>query len=68
MNPSVNPGGNRAAPSLVSAIRGPVLLIVVGSLFAIDYFGPVSISRTWPVLLITLGLFKLLERVGTKNA
>ena len=57
-----------AQPSLLRAIRGPVLLIVVGVLFAIDYFGSFSFSRTWPVLLITFGLFKLAEWMAPKDA
>jgi hypothetical protein len=44
-------------------IRGPVILIALGVLFAIDQFGSYSFSRTWPVLLILFGLLKLLERV-----
>ncbi len=49
---------------LVSAIRGPIMLIVVGTLFALAQFTPYGIHRTWPVLLIALGLLKLLDRVG----
>jgi hypothetical protein len=44
-------------------IRGPIILIALGVLFAIDQFGSYSFSRTWPVLLILFGLLKLLERV-----
>lgn len=56
------------APSLVCAIRGPIMLITLGVLLAIDHFGTVSFGRTWPVLLIVFGLFKLAERMGTTNA
>ena len=54
--------------SLLSAIRGPVLLITLGVLFAIDYAGGVSVSRTWPALLIVVGLFKLAEHAAVKNS
>ena len=54
--------------SLMCAIRGPVMLITLGVLLAIDHFGTMSFGRTWPVLLIVFGLFKLLERAGTKSA
>jgi hypothetical protein len=54
--------------SLIGATRGPVLLIVLGVLFAVDSFGPVSFSRTWPVLLIVFGLFKLLDLAGHKSS
>jgi hypothetical protein len=48
---------------LMRAIRGPVLLIVLGLLFVGDYFGPFPFYQTWPVLLIVYGALKLLERV-----
>ncbi|MDX1982424.1 MAG: DUF5668 domain-containing protein [Bryobacteraceae bacterium] len=47
--------------SLAQAVRGPVLLITLGVLFSIDHFGPYGFSRTWPVLLIVVGLLKLWE-------
>ena len=35
---------------------------------AIDHFGTMSFGRTWPVLLIVFGLFKLAERsAATKS-
>jgi len=49
---------------LVCAIRGPIMLIAVGTLFAFAQFTPYGIHRTWPVLLIVLGLLKLMDRVG----
>ena len=49
---------------VVCAIRGPIMLIVIGTLFAVAQFTPYGIHRTWPVLLIALGLLKLLDRVG----
>jgi hypothetical protein len=52
---------------LVRATRGPVLLIILGSLFAIDHFGPYPFERTWPVLIIVLGLWKLLEHILARN-
>ncbi len=48
---------------LVRAIRGPVLLMTLGALFAVDYFGPYPFYRTWPVLLIVYGALWFLERV-----
>ena len=49
---------------LVCAIRGPIMLIAVGTLFAFAQFTSYGIHRTWPVLLIVLGLLKLMDRVG----
>jgi hypothetical protein len=50
------------AVSLIQAVRGPILLITVGVLVAISQAGYFSFGRTWPVLLIIFGLFKLLEK------
>jgi uncharacterized protein YaaW (UPF0174 family) len=54
--------------NLVCAIQGPILMITLGVLLAIDQMGSFSFGRTWPVLLIVFGLFKLAERAGAKNA
>jgi len=58
--------GNSAP--LLTALRGPVLLITLGVLFAIDYAGGVSVGRTWPALLIVVGLFKLAEHMAVKSS
>jgi hypothetical protein len=49
-------------PSLVRAIRGPITLITVGVLFAFNNFTQYTFDRTWPVLLIVIGLLSLLRR------
>jgi hypothetical protein len=49
--------------ALIRAIRGPILLMAAGLLFAGDYFGPFPFYRTWPVLLIVYGVLKLAERI-----
>lgn len=52
----------------IQAIRGPVVLITLGILFAIHQAGKLSFGQTWPVILIVIGLMKLLERmVGRPN-
>jgi hypothetical protein len=56
-----------APSSLLQALRGPVLLITLGVLFALDYGGGFSFGRTWPALLIVFGLLKLAEMTGTRN-
>ena len=53
--------------SLLLAIRGPVLLIALGLLMAADQLDRMSFSRTWPVLLILFGLFKLAEHLGPRD-
>jgi hypothetical protein len=50
------------------AARGPVVLILLGTLFAIDHFGPYGFERTWPVLIIVIGLWKLLEHMLGRSA
>jgi len=47
---------------IVHAVRGPILLITVGVLFALHQEGIVGFSRTWPLLIIVVGLMKLIER------
>jgi hypothetical protein len=45
------------------AIRGPLVLITVGALFAIHQAGVISFARTWPLIIIVIGLAKLVERL-----
>jgi hypothetical protein len=51
---------------VIQAIRGPIMLIVLGSLVAIDYAGVYGFWRTWPILIIVFGVLKLLERASAK--
>ena len=44
----------------VGAVTGPLLLIAVGTLFAVDHFGPYRFSQTWPILLIVYGASRAL--------
>jgi hypothetical protein len=48
--------------SLLRAIRGPITLIAVGVLFAMNNFTPYRFEQTWPVLLIVFGLLSLVRR------
>jgi hypothetical protein len=52
--------------NLFAAIRGPILLIAVGVLLAIDHAGIFGIRQSWPVLLVLLGLLKLMEHLTTE--
>ncbi len=53
---------------LIRAVRGPVLLIVLGLLFVSEYFGGgYPFYKTWPVLLIVYGVLKLLEHLVPEN-
>jgi hypothetical protein len=48
--------------SLAHAIRGPLTLITVGALFAVNNFTPYGFDKTWPVILIVFGLLTLVGR------
>ena len=52
----------RAEVNFLRAIRGPVTLILVGVLFAMDHFTRWSFNQTWPLLLIVFGLLSLGSR------
>jgi hypothetical protein len=53
---------NGSDVSLARAVRGPVTLITLGILFALNNFTPYGFGQTWPVLLIVFGLLSLLGR------
>jgi len=48
--------------NLVRSVRGPITLITLGVLFAVDHFTPYGFEQTWPVLLIVFGLLSLAGR------
>jgi hypothetical protein len=52
----------RGDVSVLRAIRGPVTLITLGALFALNNLTAYRFSETWPVLLIVFGLLSLLGR------
>ena len=47
---------------LVRAVRGPIILITIGTLFALDHFTRWGFQQTWPVILIVIGLLTLIGR------
>jgi hypothetical protein len=47
---------------IIRAIRGPITLITLGVLFALQNFTPYKFDQTWPVLLIVFGLLSLMQR------
>jgi hypothetical protein len=59
---------NTRAALFLQAIRGPILLITLGLLFAAHQAGIISFSRTWPLIIIVLGLMKLFERMLAQPA
>ena len=59
---------NSGKPSMWCLVRGPIMLITLGVLFAVDQLGSYSFWRTWPVLVILFGVLKLLEKVFSGGA
>jgi hypothetical protein len=55
---------NNRTAWFLQAARGPVLLITVGILFAMQQAGVLEFSRSWPLLIIAIGVMKLLERMA----
>jgi len=53
---------NGSNASLLCAVRGPIILITVGTLFALNNFTQYRFDQTWPVILIVFGLLTLLRR------
>jgi Domain of unknown function (DUF5668) len=51
---------------LIRAARGPLMLIALGVLTSLHRFQDISFTKTWPVLLILLGVMKLLERAASR--
>jgi len=47
---------------VIRAIRGPISLITLGVLFALQNFTRFGFDQTWPVLLIVFGLLSLMQR------
>jgi hypothetical protein len=70
-NPGSPPPGSfsgyqRPAPTLIRAVCGPLMLITLGVLLAVDHVGTVSFGRTWPVLLIVFGACKLIDFANSR--
>ena len=54
--------------AVVRAIRGPIVLIVLGILFWLDQSDQIGFGRTWPILIILIGVMKLIERLVAPSA
>jgi hypothetical protein len=52
--------GNNA--NLIRAVRGPIMMITVGVLFALNQMTSYGFGQTWPALLIVGGLLSLAAR------
>jgi hypothetical protein len=47
---------------ITNAIRGPIILITIGTLFLLDRMTPLSFGQTWPIILIVVGALTLAGR------
>jgi hypothetical protein len=54
--------------AMIRAIRGPITLITLGVLFALQNFTRFGFDQTWPVLLIVIGLLSLMQRGAAPQA
>src|ERR1022692_454980 len=54
--------------TVIRAIRGPITLITLGVLFALQNFTRFGFDQTWPVLLIVFGLLSLMQRGAASQA
>ena len=62
-SPPLPPPANR--PSLM----GPVILITLGAMLLLDQFLPGwSMRRTWPLLLVIVGVLKLVDSARPPRA
>ena len=59
---------NGNSQTLIRAIRGPIILITIGVLFALDHMTQFSFGRTWPAILIVLGLLSLGEHLTSQKS
>jgi Domain of unknown function (DUF5668) len=55
-------------PTLMQAIRGPIMIITLGVLFALNQMTSFSFGRTWPALLIVLGVLSLGDRFSASKS
>jgi hypothetical protein len=53
--------GCQCAHCRAQRIRGPVMMMTVGTLFLLENLHVASFGRTWPVILLVVGAVKLLQ-------
>jgi len=44
-----------------SSLLGPVMLVTIGTLFLVQQFTSYRFGELWPVILIVLGVWKVLQ-------
>jgi hypothetical protein len=51
----------------IHSLMGPVILILVGILFLIGRFTEIGFHQLWPVLLVVIGVFLLIESTASRE-
>ncbi len=50
-------------------LTGPIILVAIGVMFLVGQFVPAwGVGKTWPVLLIIIGVAKLLESAYSRGS
>ena len=58
---------SETAGRLLCQVRGPIMLLVLAVLFALQAAHVFTLGQTWPVLLVAFGALLLLERTMGRN-
>lgn len=53
---------------LLRRLRGPLLIVTIGVMALLDQYGVLSFGRSWPLILIVIGILMLAERVALSQA
>lgn len=48
---------------MLRRVRGPVILVTIGVMALLDQYNVLSFGRSWPLILIVLGVLMLVERI-----
>jgi hypothetical protein len=51
-----------------SRLMGPAMLLTIGTLFLLESLGVAGFHRTWPLILLVIGVIKLFERSGMDSS
>jgi len=54
---------NMPPSNIFRALRGPVLMMTLGGILAVDHFSSYNFGETWPLLLIAVGAMTLAEHL-----
>lgn len=49
---------------LLRRLMGPLILVTIGIMALLNQFGVLSFDRSWPLILIVIGIVKLAENVA----